>query len=261
MGLADLESALEGNKNIKLLKFKSEDAESEFVVQSIIASNIPRKEMFVLARTNRQLNELSRLMRYKNIKHVVRSDEMKKTIMAGEDDVTLATIHAIKGLEAEMVFVIGCHGINFPCKGSEHPVIDMVKVEEYDKEEEERRLFYVAMSRAKNKLYMSYSGSRPTNFITSAMLEMIEEREINVKLAKNAKINHAKANDVVARLKDWRRLMSQQMGVPPYMIMHDRTLEDLALKMPTTKAELEDIHGLGPAKIIKYGKDILEIII
>lgn len=260
MGLADLESSLEGNKDIKLLKFNSEDTESEFVIQSIIASDIPRKEIFVLARTNRQLNELSQMMKLRGIKHVVRSDEIKRTIMAGENDVTLATIHAIKGLEAEMVFVIGCHGINFPCKGSEHPVIDMVKAEEYDKEEEERRLFYVAMSRARNNLYLTYSGSRPTNFITSAMLEIIEEKEIKVQLTKNAKTNLGKSSDVITRLKEWRSAISREYGTPAYIIMHDRTLLDIAQKMPMTLAELEDVHGLGPAKIMKYGEEILKMV-
>ena len=264
MGLADLESSLEGNKDIKLLKFNSEETESEFVIQKIITSDIPRKDMFVLARTNRQLNELSQLMKLRGIKHIVRSDEIKKTIMAGENDVTLATIHAIKGLEAEMVFVIGCHGINFPCKGSEHPVIDMVKAEEYDKEEEERRLFYVAMSRARNNLYLTYSGSRPTNFITSAMLEIIEEKEIKIKSPtttnKNTKTNLGKSSDVITRLKDWRSAISRELGTPAYIIMHDRTLLDIAQKMPMTLAELEEVHGLGPAKIMKYGEEILRMV-
>ena len=42
--------------------------------------------------------------------------------------------------------------------------------------------------------------------------------------------------------------------------MHDRTLIDISIKMPTTARELEDIHGLGPTKIMKYGEQILDII-
>jgi predicted Zn-dependent peptidase len=67
-----------------------------------------------------------------------------KTVLAAPEEITLATIHAIKGLEAHTVFVIGCNGLNFPCKGSEHPVIEMVKVEEYDKEEEEKMVEYIS---------------------------------------------------------------------------------------------------------------------
>jgi len=175
MGLADLQSSLAGKKDINLIKFPSEDEEFKFVIQKIIQSNLPRNEIFVLARTNKQLNELSAFMKKKNINHVVRSDEIRKNINASNNDVTLATIHAIKGMESKLVFVIGCNGINFPCKGSEHPVVEMVKVDEYDKEEEERRLFYVAISRAKQSLYLTYSGNKSTYFITKQMKKIIEK--------------------------------------------------------------------------------------
>ncbi len=258
MGLADLESELEGKKDIRLLKFGSEAAEFEFVVQKIIASEISKGEIFVLARTNRQLNELSEIMRTRGIKHVVRSDEMRRSVSSGVDDVTLATIHAIKGLEAELVFVIGCSYANFPCKGSEHPVVDMVKVEEYDKEEEERRLFYVAMSRAKESLYLSYSGNKATYFITGNMLGMMDAKELNIQVKENVKVSFS--GDVVSRLKSWRREVSDAMGIPAFMIMHDRTIAEVADNMPKSAADLSRIHGFGPAKIRKYGDDILAVV-
>ncbi|MFH2027709.1 MAG: UvrD-helicase domain-containing protein [Nanoarchaeota archaeon] len=259
MGLPDLDTSLAGNKDIKLLKFDSEDAEFQFITQMIVASQLPRSEIFILARTNRQLNDLSNILKLNRIDHVVRSDEIKRTKLAGKDDVTLATIHAIKGLESKMVFVIGCTNISFPCKGSEHPVIDMVKVEEYDKEEEERRLFYVAMSRARDTLYLTYSG-KPTYFLTDGMLKMIDETKIELKPKKKYRPNMKKSGDIVSRLKEWRREISNQISIPSYMVMHDRTLIDIAQKMPLTNEDLEEIHGLGPTKIMKYGKEILDIV-
>ncbi len=250
MGLPDLEATNEGEKDIRLVKFDTEAGEFEFVIQRILASSLPRHEIFVLARTNRQLNELSQEMHIRGITHVVKSDELRRPVAAGPDDITLATIHAIKGMEASMVFVIGCTGLNFPCKGSEHPVVDMIDVEEYDKEEEERRLFYVAMSRARRSLYLSYAGKRPTSFITEEMLGLIQPKGFNV----------MRSSDVLTRLKDWRKELSERLGVPPYVIMHDRTFIDLAVKMPTTLEDLEDIHGMGPTKIAKYGDEILRII-
>ena len=260
MRLADLQSSIEGKKDINLLKFTSEDEEFEFVIQKIIESDLPRNEIFILARTNRQLNELSQLMKAQGVKHVVRSDEIKKSITSRKNDITLATIHAIKGMEAEMVFVIGCNGINFPCKGSEHPVIEMVKVEEYDKEEEERRLFYVAMSRAKNSLYLTYSGNKPTYFISNSMKKMIEEKEVKVQPKEKAEISIDQSKDMITRLKDWRRKLSKEHNVPAYVIIHDRTLINIAQKIPQESAELEEIYGLGPEKIMKYGEEILKIV-
>jgi len=257
MGLPDLESENEGKKDIKLLKFNSEPAEFEFIIQSILNSKIPRNEIFVLARTNRQLNELSNSLKLRKIKHILRSDEVKRTTLLKEQDITLATIHAIKGLEAELVFVIGCSPNNFPCKGSEHPVVDMVKVNEYDKEEEERRLFYVAMSRAKKHLYMSYSTKTPTYFMTKDMLDLLEEKKVD----KDVKFSLSKSSDLVTRLKDWRKQLSSRLNVPAYIIMHDRTIIDIAVKNPMTLKDLENVMGLGPAKIAKYGEDILDIVL
>jgi len=261
MGLADLESAQGGNKDIKLLKFGSEESEAEFVIQCILKTDCPREEIFVLARTNRQLKELSQNMKMRGISHVVRSDETRKSVVAKEGDVTLATIHAIKGLEAKTVFVIGCTGNNFPCRGSEHPVVDMVTIDEYDKEEEERRLFYVAMSRAKQSLYLTYSGKKTTTFLTPDMQEMIDGsiREA-VEVSSPTKYVSG-SNDVVTRLKSWRMATSQELGVPAFMVLHDRTLLEIAQKLPLTSQDLEGIHGMGPTKIMKYGEDILTLVI
>lgn len=276
MGLADLEFTIDGEKDVNLLKFESEQAEFEFVIQHILNSKLPRKEIFVLARTNRQLNDLSTLMKARGIAHVLRSDELRQTTIAGEGDVTLATIHAIKGMEAELVIVIGCTSVNFPAKGSEHPVIDMIKVEEYDKEEEEKRLFYVAMSRAKKSLYLTYSGKKCTSFITQPMLDLL-----GTKVAANVKLQKPKPHDlfeknvnqktpaysqqqnaaeVIERLKEWRRELARKQGIPAFMILHDRTIIELAQQMPSTKEGLEEITGLGPMKIVKYGEEILNII-
>jgi superfamily I DNA/RNA helicase len=169
MGLPDLEHHHEMSSRIKIKDFSSEDAERKFVVSKIIASDIPRDEIFVLARTNRQLMELSQILKKRRISHVVKTDEVRNPRAVAEGDVTLATVHAIKGLEAKKVFVIGCNEQNFPCKTSDHPAIEMVKSDNYDKLEEEKRLFYVAISRAKEILYLTYSGKKQTYFINDEM--------------------------------------------------------------------------------------------
>jgi len=286
MKLVDLKAEIEGEGDIKLLSFGSEDEELEFVMQRILSSELPRNEIFVLARTNGQLNELSNRMKIRKIGHVVRSDEMKKDFLAEEGNVTLATIHAIKGLEAEMVFVIGCSGNNFPCKGSEHPVVEMVRMDEYDREEEEQRLFYVAMSRARNSLYLTYIGKKPTYFVTDEMLRIIKEdfskdsklekigseiydraglklhkrksfgeNRIEV-LSKGLSIN----NEIVERLRDWRRRISKELNIPAFTVIHNKALVGIVQRMPKTLSDLERVGGIGPAKIEKYGEEILRIV-
>jgi superfamily I DNA/RNA helicase len=258
MGLPDLQSVKDGTQDIKLIKCNSEEKEFEFVIQKILASDTPRSEIFVLARTNRQLQELSNVMKQRGILHIVRSHELYGNVTVQENNVTLATIHAIKGLEAEMVFVIGCTMNNFPCKGSEHPVIEMVKIEEYDKEEEERRLFYVAMSRAKKSLYLTYSTQKTTYYITEKMKDMIEQIEAQG----NAPVvsHNVSHGDMATKLKTWRWNLSRQLSIPAYMIITNRTVDEIMQKRPTTMTELENIHGLGTQKIMKYGPEILDII-
>jgi superfamily I DNA/RNA helicase len=280
MGLPDLEAWQKGEKDLRLLSFASEEAEHEFVIQRILSSEIPRNEIFVLARTNKQLSELSDLMRQRGMKHVLRGDEGEQSIFTMEDDVTLATVHAIKGMEAEMVFLIGCTTANFPCRGSEHPVVDMVKVDEYDKDEEEKRLFYVATSRAKQSLYLSYAGKSFTSFLTRDIIKLIDpehealkQRSLFEYSQSSAKNIFAKANastitarkssdssKVASRLIDWRRKTSDELGVAPFMIMHDKTLYEIAEKLPLQADELREIHGMGPAKMRRFGKEILELV-
>ena len=286
MGLTDLTSAIKNKEKkgeIELRQFETEQEEFEFVIEKIISSPLPRNEIFVLARTNKQLVELSSLLHARRISHVLRSEELKKTIEASEQDITLATIHAIKGLEAEMVFVIGCTLNNFPCRGTEHPVVELIKIEEYDKEDEEKRLFYVAMSRAKRILYISYFGSKHTSYITPKMRQFLDvtgqetfakSMNQNIPLKRNIdtvstifKTNpipspskNSIANETVLLLKKWRTQKSAMQGVPAYMVMHDTTLFELAQKMPLNVQELGEVYGMGDAKIRRYGKEILEIV-
>ncbi len=179
MGLPDLEHHNEfSDVKIRILDFENEGAEREFVIENIVNSDMSDKEIFVLARTNRQLMELSQLMKARGIGHVMRSDDqvnggrLKIEGRRKVGNITLATVHAIKGLEAKKVFVIGANEQNFPCKASDHPAIEIVKIDDYNKEEEERRLFYVAISRAKEILYVTYSGKKPSYFINDEMRKL-----------------------------------------------------------------------------------------
>jgi len=174
MNLPELSHEFENQNRIFLKGFESEEEEHNFVVSEIAKKELPFDEIFVLARTNRQLTAISGKMREKGIPHIVKSDEINHPVLDRENSVTAATIHAIKGLEAEKVFVLGCNEQNFPCKATDHPAIAMLR-EEYDKEEEERRLFYVALSRAKNILYLTYCGKKKTGFINNKMLDIMQD--------------------------------------------------------------------------------------
>ena len=61
-------------------------------------------------------------------------------------------------------------------------------------------------------------------------------------------------------LKDLRKRNAKNLGVPPFVIFQDPSLEDMALKYPITLEELSNVHGVGDGKAKKYGKDFIKLI-
>jgi superfamily II DNA helicase RecQ len=60
-------------------------------------------------------------------------------------------------------------------------------------------------------------------------------------------------------LKAWRTTVARKLGMPPFVVLHDRTLHAIAHARPTTPNQLQEISGMGPAKVDKYGDQILDI--
>jgi ATP-dependent DNA helicase RecQ len=65
---------------------------------------------------------------------------------------------------------------------------------------------------------------------------------------------------VVERLRRWRLERSREDGVPAFVVLHDTTLHELAAVRPQSHGELAGIKGLGPAKLERYGDDLLAVI-
>ncbi len=65
---------------------------------------------------------------------------------------------------------------------------------------------------------------------------------------------------LMAMLRDLRKKVAKKVGVPPFVVFQDPSLEDMALKYPITQDEMINIHGVGEGKAKKYGKEFLELI-
>jgi len=77
----------------------------------------------------------------------------------------------------------------------------------------------------------------------------------------NAKGSGASADEkLMTMLKDLRKRNAKQLGVPPFVIFQDPSLEDMALKYPITIEELNNVHGVGESKAKKYGRDFVALI-
>jgi ATP-dependent DNA helicase RecQ len=75
-----------------------------------------------------------------------------------------------------------------------------------------------------------------------------------------AKGGEAADDKLMTMLKDLRKRNAKKLGVPPFVIFQDPSLEDMALKYPITIVELSNVHGVGESKAKKYGKDFITLI-
>ena len=66
--------------------------------------------------------------------------------------------------------------------------------------------------------------------------------------------------NLMIMLKDLRKQNAKRLGVPPFVIFQDPSLEDMTLKYPITLEELANVHGVGDGKAKKYGIDFVELI-
>jgi DNA helicase-2/ATP-dependent DNA helicase PcrA len=159
---------------------------------------------------------------------------------AAGSGIHLLTYHRAKGLEFDAVFLPRLDDKEMPSRRA-------VKA---GGEVEERRLFYVGVTRAKRHLWLGWTG-KPSRFLLE--LEVVKD----VGVDPFAKPRDEDLPPAYAALKEWRRVRSKADGVPAYVVFHDRTLVEIAERQPRTEAELAEISGVGPAKLERYGKDLL----
>ena len=67
-------------------------------------------------------------------------------------------------------------------------------------------------------------------------------------------------DQLIGMLKDLRKKVAKKLGVPPFVVFQDPSIEDMALKYPVSIEELGNVHGVGEGKAKKYGKEFVEFI-
>lgn len=188
--------------------------------------------------------------------------------------VTLATMHASKGLEWEVVFLAGTSEGLMPISLSTTP----------EGIEEERRLLYVGVTRAQHRLLVSFAkarheGGRATRKASRFWQGIWPQESIGEASAAKTKSASPSANktrkarhDAFAQgaskeelerfemLRAWRSETAKELQVPPYTVFHDTTLISLAEIKPTSLKQLGIIRGIGPAKLERWGSSILALL-
>ena len=204
--------------------------------------------------------------------------------------VTLASLHAAKGLEWDTVFLVGCSDGLIPISMAEGPAAL----------EEERRLLYVGLTRARRAVHLSWAearspGSRasrrPSRFLAPAA-EVLGQGARPAPVATSSRRAGAKVARIVhcrgcgtelttaaqrktgrcdscppsydeatfERLRAWRLAIAREQSVPAYVVFTDATLSAIAETEPADEGALAGISGVGARKLALYGADVLAVV-
>jgi DNA helicase-2/ATP-dependent DNA helicase PcrA len=214
------------------------------------------------------------------------------------EGVTLASLHAAKGLEWDCVFMVGCSD----------GLIPISMAEGLEAIQEERRLMYVGLTRARRELRLSWAGARnpggragrqPSRFLDGAASILGEGARSSTRVrgtrsgtgasttgraggaARSSKCQGCGADLVtgaarkVGRCQDcpptydeatfeallgWRLQVAGRARVPAFVVFTDATLTAIAEKRPASRGELALISGVDARKLDRYGAEVLAIL-
>ncbi|MEO7125769.1 MAG: ATP-dependent DNA helicase UvrD2 [Nakamurella sp.] len=199
------------------------------------------------------------------------------------DGVTLASFHAAKGLEWDAVFLVGLTDGTMPIQHADTP----------EAVEEERRLLYVGITRARRHLALSWalarnSGGRQSRRRSRFLTGLVPESERNSGprsgskrggkvgrcricgglLSSPAEIKAGRCSNcpsnadpvMVDELKAWRKTCAGKASVPAFVVFSDATLLAIAERRPADVSALLSIPGIGRTKLDNYGQEVLEIV-
>jgi DNA helicase-2/ATP-dependent DNA helicase PcrA len=157
--------------------------------------------------------------------------------------VNLLTLHSAKGLEFDTVFIPALEEGELPYKRATETAMP-----------EERRLLYVGLTRAKRRLYVTWSIKKPSRFVA----ELKPPHDTSTK-EPGQKRDRSDDGDLLTELKKWRLERARTDEVPAYVVLHDSTLEEIAERRPHDEQDLIAISGMGPTKCERYGPELLKI--
>ena len=188
------------------------------------------------------------------------------------EGVTLSSLHAAKGLEWDAVVLVGASEGLLPISLAEGPAAV----------EEERRLLYVGVTRAREHLVISYARARnaggrasrkPSRFLDGiwptgggpARRRGRSASQSPKERAKQAAAEFEADNDpatiaLFEALRAWRAKVAKERSRPAYTVFADTTLRSIAVVKPGTLPQLSLIHGVGAVKLQEYGADVLHVV-
>ena len=188
------------------------------------------------------------------------------------EGVTLSSLHAAKGLEWDAVILAGV------CEG----LLPISLAEGQAAIEEERRLLYVGVTRAREHLIISYARARnaggrasrkPSRFLDglwptghgSRDASRQQGRQSAKERSRQSAADFEANNDprtiaLFEELRAWRSQIAKERSRPAYTVFADATLRDIAVVKPTSLPQLSLIRGVGATKLQEYGGPVLALL-
>ncbi|HEX2903281.1 MAG TPA: ATP-dependent DNA helicase UvrD2 [Jatrophihabitans sp.] len=176
--------------------------------------------------------------------------------------VTLASLHSAKGLEWDAVFLVGLTDQTIPIQHADTP----------EQLAEERRLLYVGITRAREKLMLSWALARnpgqarrrrPSRFLDGLRPGSAarSSQRSGSGPGKRSKVVPESADAAAfGRLRAWRRKQADAQGVPAYVVFSDATLVAIADRAPADVRALAQVPGVGPTKLERYAAPVLAVL-
>jgi DNA helicase II / ATP-dependent DNA helicase PcrA len=190
--------------------------------------------------------------------------------------VNLLTYHRAKGLEWDAVFL----------PALEEGLLPIRQAKEAVEIDEERRLLYVGITRARRRLALSWAarragqGGKEGSRKPSRFLALLEDGDRRAGLGRQsvgrelgsrriAALEPAGSNGsaggavdahLLEALQLWRRDRARTDAVPAYVVAHDSMLLAIAESRPASATALARVKGMGPTKLERYGDQILAIV-
>ncbi len=170
--------------------------------------------------------------------------------------VTLASLHSAKGLEWDAVFLVGLTDTTVPYQHATTPA----------QIAEEKRLLYVGITRARERLALSWAlarspgqrrGRKASRFLDG--LRPTAGARVSPKRAKSPR-PEAEDAELFGRLREWRKQQATAQSVPPYVVFSDATLVAIADARPKSRAALAQISGVGATKLTRYADPLLALL-
>ena len=194
---------------------------------------------------------------------------------------TLSTIHRVKGMEWEKVVVFGVTAGVLPHRLATD-------------DEEERRVLHVALTRCRRQVVIMTDEARPSPYLAELLTARIGDAPDGPASWATSRRAAGSGRQLLAEgvgsagavgaspraarrgraggapkpvagvdplreqaLRAWRTERSRRDKIPPFIVMHDRTLLAVAAAKPASLVALRQVEGIGPAKLELYGEEIL----